>query len=178
MKIRLAGYAPESVVDGPGIRFVLFAQGCEHACPGCHNPQTHDREGGDLVDLAEIFERIKKAKLIRGVTFSGGEPFLQAAPLAQLARQIKALGLGLVTYSGYRFEELYAMAARDKNIRDLLAASDILVDGKYVAEKRDISLAFRGSTNQRLIDVPRSLLAGQAVMWDHEADQADFQVLA
>jgi anaerobic ribonucleoside-triphosphate reductase activating protein len=166
MKIRLAGYAPESVVDGPGIRFVLFAQGCEHNCPGCHNPQTHDREGGDLVDIAEIFERIKKAKLIRGVTFSGGEPYLQAAPLAQLARQVKALGLGLVTYSGYRFEELYAIAARDKNVKDLLAASDILVDGKYMAEKRDISLAFRGSANQRLIDVPRSLLAGQAVEWD------------
>ncbi|MDR7865775.1 MAG: anaerobic ribonucleoside-triphosphate reductase activating protein [Sporomusaceae bacterium] len=172
MKIRLAGYSPESVVDGPGIRFVLFAQGCEHACPGCHNPQTHDREGGDLVDLAEIFERIKKAKLIRGVTFSGGEPYLQAAPLAQLARQVRALGLGLVTYSGYTFEQLYAMAARDKNIRDLLAASDILVDGKYMAGQRDISLAFRGSANQRLIDVPRSLLAGQAVLWE-ELDTGD-----
>ncbi len=172
MKIRLAGYSPESVVDGPGIRFVLFAQGCEHACPGCHNPQTHDKEGGDLVDLAEIFERIKKAKLIRGVTFSGGEPYLQAAPLAQLARQVKALGLGLVTYSGYTFEQLYALAARDKNVKDLLAASDILVDGKYMAGQRDISLAFRGSANQRLIDVPRSLLAGQAVEWD-ELDTGD-----
>ncbi len=166
MKIRLAGYAPESVVDGPGIRFVLFAQGCEHACPGCHNPQTHDKEGGDLVDLAEIFDRIKKAKLIRGVTFSGGEPYLQAAPLAQLARQVKALGLGLVTYSGYTFEQLQTIAARDKNVRDLLAASDILVDGKFMAAQRDTSLAFRGSANQRLIDVPRSLLAGQAVLWE------------
>jgi anaerobic ribonucleoside-triphosphate reductase activating protein len=172
MKIRLAGYAPESVVDGPGIRFVLFAQGCEHGCPGCHNPQTHDKEGGDLVDIAEIFDRIKKAKLIRGVTFSGGEPFLQPAPLAQLARQVKALGLGLVTFSGYRFEELYAMAARDKAVKDLLAASDILVDGKYIAAQRDISLAFRGSANQRLIDVPRSMLAGQAVLWD-ELDTGD-----
>jgi anaerobic ribonucleoside-triphosphate reductase activating protein len=178
MKIRLAGYIPESVVDGPGIRFVLFAQGCQHHCPDCHNPQTHDLNGGDLVDIAAIFERIKKTKLIRGVTFSGGEPFLQAAPLAQLARQIKALGLGLVTFSGYTFEELFALAARDKAVKDLLAASDILVDGKYIAAQRDISLAFRGSANQRLIDVPRSLLAGQAVEWDHEADQADFQVLA
>lgn len=166
MKLRLAGYAPESVVDGPGIRFVLFAQGCDHACPGCHNPQTHDPQGGDLVDTSEIFERIKKARLIRGVTFSGGEPFLQAAPLAQLGRQLRALGLGIVTYSGYLFEELHAMAARDKGVKDLLAVTDILVDGPYRIGLRDTSLAFRGSSNQRLIDVPRSLLAGQAVLWE------------
>ncbi len=172
MKIRLAGFIPESVVDGPGIRFVLFAQGCEHHCPGCHNPQTHDREGGELVDLAEIMGRIKKTKLIRGVTFSGGEPFLQAAPLAQLARQLRALGLGLVTYSGYRFEQLLALGAADKAIRELLAASDILVDGPYMEAKRDLALPFRGSANQRLIDVPRSLLAGQAVEWD-EVDNWD-----
>ncbi len=178
MKIRLAGFLPESVVDGPGIRFVLFAQGCEHHCPGCHNPQTHDLSGGELVDLGEIFDRIKKAKLLRGVTFSGGEPFLQAAALAVLGRQIRALGLGLVTYSGYRFEELLALSARDKAVKDLLAVTDILVDGKYMAGQRDISLAFRGSANQRLVDVPRSLLAGQAVMWDHEGSQAEYKVLA
>ena len=172
MKLRLAGYAPESVVDGPGIRFVLFTQGCDHACPGCHNPQTHDIEGGDLVNTGEIFERIKKARLIRGVTFSGGEPFLQAAPLAHLGRQLRALGLGVVTYSGYLFEELYALAARDKAVKDLLAVTDILVDGPYMMGQRDTSLAFRGSRNQRLIDVPQSLLAGQAVMWD-EVDTGD-----
>ncbi len=172
MKIRLAGYIPESVVDGPGIRFVLFAQGCDHHCPGCHNPQTHARDGGELVDLGEIFDRIKKAKLIRGVTFSGGEPFLQAAPLVQLARQIRALGLGLVTYSGYRFEELLALGGTDKAVRDLLAASDLLVDGPYMEAKRDLGLAFRGSANQRLIDVPRSLIAGQAVEWT-EVDTGD-----
>lgn len=178
MKIRLAGHIPESVVDGPGIRFVLFAQGCQHHCPGCHNPQTHDLGGGDLIDIAEIFDRIKKAKLLRGVTFSGGEPFLQAAPLAQLGRQIRALGLGIVTYSGYRFEELFAMSVHDKNIKDLLAVTEILVDGKYMAGQRDISLAFRGSSNQRLIDVPNSLIAGQAVLYDNEAAQAEFKVLA
>lgn len=176
MKMRLAGFIPESVVDGPGLRFVLFAQGCEHHCPGCHNPQTHDLDGGNLVDLADIFDRIKKTKLIRGVTFSGGEPFLQAAPLVQLARQIRALGLGVMTYSGYRFEELLALAARDKAVKDLLAASDILVDGRFIAAQRDISLAFRGSANQRLLDVPKSLRAGQAVEWVDE--YANFQVLA
>lgn len=178
MKIRLAGHIPESVVDGPGIRFVLFAQGCEHHCPGCHNPATHALDGGDLVEVAEIFDRIKKAKLLRGVTFSGGEPFLQAAPLSVLGRQIRALGLGLVTYSGYTFEELFAMSARDKAVKDLLAVTEILVDGKYMAGQRDISLAFRGSANQRLIDVPRSLLAGQAVEWDHDGSQAEYKVLA
>lgn len=178
MNLRLAGFIPESVVDGPGIRFVLFAQGCEHHCPGCHNPQTHDRDGGELVDSAEIFDRIKKTKLLRGVTFSGGEPFLQAAPLAQLGRQIRALGLGIVTYSGYRFEELLALSARDKAIKDLLSVTEILVDGKYLAAQRDISLPFRGSKNQRLIDVPQSIKTGQAVEWDHDADQAAFKVLA
>jgi anaerobic ribonucleoside-triphosphate reductase activating protein len=172
MKIRLAGFLPESVVDGPGIRFVLFAQGCQHHCPGCHNPQTHALDGGQLVDLAEIFDRIKKAKIIRGVTFSGGEPFLQAVPLAQLARQIRALGLGLVTYSGYTFEQLHALAARDKAVRDLLAATDILVDGPYIEDRRDLGLPFRGSANQRLIHIPRSLLAGQAVEWN-EVDTGD-----
>ncbi len=114
MKIRLAGHIPESINDGPGIRFVLFTQGCKHNCPGCHNPTTHALDGGNLVDSSEILGRIKKAKHIRGVTFSGGEPFLQAAPLALLGRQIRALGLDLVTYSGHTFEELLAMSARDK----------------------------------------------------------------
>lgn len=178
MKLRIAGYAPDSVVDGPGIRFVLFTQGCCHNCEGCHNPKTHDPEGGDLVPLTEIVDRIKKTRLIRGVTFSGGEPFLQAAGLVQLARQLRALGLNIITYSGFTFEQLLEKAAQDKAVKDLLSLSDILVDGPYVHTQRDLGLAFRGSRNQRLIDLPRSLRAGQAVEWDPEDDIAEVKVLA
>lgn len=178
MKLRIAGYAPDSVVDGPGIRFVLFTQGCCHDCEGCHNPKTHDPDGGDLLALSEIVDRIKKTKLIRGVTFSGGEPFLQAAGLVQLARQLRALGLNIVTYSGFTFEQLLDMSAGDKAVRDLLALSDILVDGPYDHTQRDLSLAFRGSRNQRLIDLRRSLQAGQAVEWDTEGEIAPVKVLA
>jgi anaerobic ribonucleoside-triphosphate reductase activating protein len=178
MKLRIAGYAPDSVVDGPGIRFVLFTQGCCHDCEGCHNPKTHDPEGGDLVAISDIVDRIKKTRLIRGVTFSGGEPFLQAAALVQLARQLRALGLNIVTYSGFTFEQLLEKAAQDKAVKDLLSLSDILVDGPYVQAKRDLSLAFRGSRNQRLVDLRRSLKAGQAVEWDPEGDIAEVKVLA
>ena len=176
MQIRLAGYLPESIVDGPGVRFVLFTQGCEHNCPGCHNPQTHALDGGRLVDAAEIFERIKKARHIRGVTISGGEPFLQAGPVSRLVRQLRALGLHITTYTGYLFEELVAMGARDKGVKDLLAGTDLSVDGPFVLAQRDLGLAFRGSRNQRLIDVPLSLVAGQAVMWENR--ESEVRVLA
>lgn len=178
MRLRIAGYTPDSVVDGPGIRFVIFTQGCLHNCEGCHNPKTHDPEGGDLVPVSEIVDRIKKTRLIRGVTFSGGEPFLQAAALVQLARQLRALGLNIVTYSGFTFERLLEMAAKDKAVKDLLALSDILVDGPYVHAQRDLGLAFRGSRNQRLVNLRASLKAGQAVEWDPEDDIAEVKVLA
>jgi len=165
MEIRIAGVTRESVVDGPGLRFVIFVQGCPHHCPECHNPQTHDPAGGTLTTTEVLWEMINATKLIRGVTFSGGEPFMQAKPLAELARKIKQEGLNIVTYTGFTYEQLLAIALRQLAVRDLLHLTDILVDGPYVAAKRDLSLAFRGSSNQRLIDVPKSLAAGKVVLW-------------
>ncbi len=165
MKLRLAGIVPESVVDGPGIRLSLFFQGCSHRCPGCHNPETHDPAGGIEVDSAELLARVKGARGIDGVTFSGGEPFEQAAGLAGLAEEIRSLGLNLVIYSGFTFEALLRKSESDPYIRRLLEAGMLLIDGPYSEEERDLTLPFRGSRNQRLIDLPRSLEEGAAVEW-------------
>lgn len=171
MQLRIAGITDESVVDGPGIRMVIFTQGCPHHCPGCHNPETHDPHGGSLVDTDKLLAIVRQAKrkLVRGVTFSGGEPFLQAAPLVALAKAVKQEGLDVVTYSGYYLEQLLVLAARHRDIRDLLAQTDLLVDGPYIAAERDLRLAFRGSRNQRLIDMPASLAAGRPVLWRDKA---------
>ncbi|NLJ76759.1 MAG: anaerobic ribonucleoside-triphosphate reductase activating protein [Peptococcaceae bacterium] len=163
MEIRIAGIVRESVVDGPGFRFVVFTQGCCHCCPGCHNPDTWDPRGGDLVRTAELLARIKKEKLIKGVTFSGGEPFLQAGPLAQLGRQIKTLRLDIITYTGYTWEELQTLAFRDRDVEGLILVSDYIVDGPFIRGERDFELPFRGSRNQRIIDVQSTMSQGKVV---------------
>ncbi|HHW41532.1 MAG TPA: anaerobic ribonucleoside-triphosphate reductase activating protein [Syntrophomonadaceae bacterium] len=163
MKLRISGYDKESVVDGPGIRFVIFTQGCPHHCDGCHNPETWDFTGGREVEEDEVLEMIRSSRLIKGVTFSGGEPFAQPGPLASLGRRIKEMGLDIVTYTGYTFEEILKKSRRDQDIRDLLEVSDLLVDGRYIREERDLSLAFRGSRNQRVIKVAESLNAGKVI---------------
>lgn len=166
MKLRLAGTVQESIVDGPGIRLALYVQGCPHGCPGCHNPETHDPAGGTEVGTAELLAQIKGARGIDGVTFSGGEPFAQAAPLAALAGQIRSLGLNLVLYSGFTFEALLQRGkAGDRFVMQLLRAGMLLVDGPYIRGERDLTLPFRGSRNQRLIDLPCSLENGAAVEW-------------
>ncbi|WP_346354572.1 anaerobic ribonucleoside-triphosphate reductase activating protein [Azotosporobacter soli] len=161
MKIRIAGITPESVVDGPGIRLVFFMQGCVHDCPGCHNPATHDLTGGREIDVAELIDQLQEAKLIRGITLSGGEPFLQAEALLPLVQAAKERGLTVTAYSGYRFEELQAKTAAAA----LLQYIDLLIDGRFIQEQRDLKLAFRGSANQRLVDVMKSLQQGQTVAW-------------
>lgn len=165
MEIRIAGITRESVVDGPGIRLVIFTQGCPHDCPGCQNPETHDPTAGKLMDSSDIITLIERSRLIRGVTFSGGEPFLQAAALAELAVAVRHYGMDIVTYSGFLFEKLADWATRDAAISALLHQTDILIDGPFRKEERDLRLAFRGSRNQRLIDVPKSLAAGCVVLW-------------
>ncbi len=160
MKLRIAGMTEESVVDGPGIRFVVYGQGCLHACPGCHNPETQALEAGSLVSLEEITEKIEKNPLLDGVTFSGGEPFLQAKAFAQLAELVKPRGLNLVTYTGYTFETLLKQSRRDLNCYRLLKSTDLLIDGPYLQEKRDLNLLYRGSYNQRIINIPRTLSSG------------------
>ncbi|MBR4304170.1 MAG: anaerobic ribonucleoside-triphosphate reductase activating protein [Clostridia bacterium] len=156
-ELRIAGVVPESIVDGPGFRFTVFTQGCPHHCEGCHNPNTHDFSGGEVVDTDTLWERIKKDILLSGVTFSGGEPFEQAGNLLDLARKIKGAKLELAAYSGYTFDELVA-AGGDK--LELLKLCDVLVDGRFVLAQRSLMLRFRGSKNQRLIDVQRSLSEG------------------
>lgn len=104
--IRLYGTAPDSIVDGPGLRYAVFVQGCSHGCPGCHNPDSQPCAGGTVRAIADVVAEIAANKLVQGVTISGGEPFEQAAACAALARQVRELGLDVWTYSGYRYEQL------------------------------------------------------------------------
>lgn len=162
MMLRIAGTVNDSIVDGPGIRFTIFTQGCPHNCKGCHNPQTHDFEGGTLVDTDELLEKIKSNPLLDGVTFSGGEPFYQAHVLAELGSQIKQLGLNIVTYTGYTFEHLYEHRS-ENGWGELLAVTDHLIDGPFILEQKDWEIKFRGSSNQRYIDCQASLKEGRAI---------------
>lgn len=159
--LRIAGTVNDSIVDGDGIRFTIFTQGCPHHCEGCHNPQTHDFNGGTVVNTDELLEKIKQNPLLDGVTFSGGEPFCQAHELAVLGEKIKSLGLNITTYTGYTFEELYTGNNVDWN--ELLAVTDILIDGRFIPELKDWTIKFRGSSNQRYIDCQKSLKEGMAV---------------
>ena len=151
--IRLAGIVRESIVDGPGIRFTVFCQGCPHACEGCHNPETHDFAGGKDISIERLLEEIDKDKLLAGVTFSGGEPFCQAEAFACLGRGVKERGLNITVFSGYTLEELQDMAVQRADVRELLELTDILIDGPFINELRDLTLQFRGSSNQRVIDM-------------------------
>lgn len=160
---RLAGIIRESIVDGPGIRFVVFVQGCPHHCKDCHNPQTWPFEGGKLTDTGRVAEEIKKNPLLAGVTISGGEPFCQAEAMAEVARDVHDLGLNVITYTGYLYEQLFDKAKNDEGTLHLLEGTDILIDGPFVAEQRSYELHFRGSANQRAIDVNKSMAAGRVV---------------
>ncbi len=149
MKIRIAGIVPESYVDGEGIRFAIFMQGCLRNCAGCHNPETHALNGGKIIDTDEIITAIKKDPLLTGITLSGGEPLLQIAPALELAKTAKNLGLNVWLYTGYKFEEITSDAD------ELLKFVDVVVDGEYIEELRDLELDFRGSKNQRIIYLRR-----------------------
>lgn len=156
-QIRVAGIVEDSIVDGPGLRLTIFAQGCEHHCPGCHNPQTHDPKGGDLRDLADIKSLIANNPLCSGVTLSGGEPLLQAEACAELAEFSQGLDKNVWLYSGYTWENLLEMGKKNPSIEKLLQNTDVLVDGPYLEKERSLRLLFRGSFNQRIIDVKSSL---------------------
>jgi anaerobic ribonucleoside-triphosphate reductase activating protein len=165
MRLNLAGIAYDSVTDGPGIRMVLFAQGCRHRCPGCHNPGTWDFAGGTSYDLRELHSLIGKYGYMDGVTFSGGEPFHQAKPLALLGRKIKEAGYNIVTYTGFYMEEILAHSRQSGAWLDLLKVTDILIDGPYLQDQRDPRLLFCGSANQRILHVPATLRTGKPVAW-------------
>jgi len=164
MNVRVAGVIPESVVDGPGIRSVIFAQGCPRHCPGCHNPETIDPCGGKIMQDQEIIRIVEKTKLLNGVTFSGGEPFLQAEAFVKMGYRFKEKGLNIMTYTGYTWEELLSLGKTKPEVLDLLSVSDYLVDGPYLESQKDLTLAFRGSKNQRVIDVKQSLGKLQVIL--------------
>ena len=152
--LRISGIIKDSIVDGPGLRFVVFTQGCKHACLGCHNPQTHDLNGGYDIGIDELNELLTEQKLIRGVTLSGGEPFLQAEFLANIAKKIHTLGLNVWSYTGYTYEDL--LKRNDSHQIELLNNIDVLVDGAFVLKERNLTLKFRGSNNQRVIDLNKT----------------------
>ncbi len=162
-KLRIAGIIRESIVDGPGIRFVIFAQGCTHNCPGCHNPDTHDVNGGYNVSIDTIIEEIKKNPLLSGVTFSGGDPFLQAKSFSELAKKIHELGLNVISYTGYTIEQLINGINKNPDWKNLLLQTDTLVDGPFILDRKSLSLKFMGSSNQRIIDPKKSLKSGYAI---------------
>lgn len=168
--LRLAGVVRESIVDGPGIRFTVFAQGCPHHCKGCHNESTLDFNGGIVTEIATILKEIEKNPLLTGVTFSGGEPFCQAEGFVALAREIKERGLHIVTFSGYRYEELMELAGmpgpEGEAVSNLLELTDMLIDGRFELALRDLTLCFRGSQNQRLIDMNKTRETGKIVLDD------------
>lgn len=169
MKIRLASsLTQDSIVDGPGLRTVLWTQGCLHACPGCHNPDTHDLNAGMEVDVQDVIAKMREIKLQKGITLSGGEPFLQPEPLLLIAKEAKELGWDVWSYTGFRYEWLLDKRnPRYEANRALLEYVDVLVDGKFVLEKKDFRLKFRGSSNQRVIDVRKSL-ENNSVEWMQE----------
>jgi len=151
--IRVFGIVKESIVDGPGMRFVIFVQGCSHSCRGCHNPNSHDIVGGKPAQLSKIWEEIVENPLINGITFSGGEPFIWASELSQIGEAARQIGLDVMTYTGYTYTDLLTMAKADAGIKSLLSVSNYLVDGRYIEEERDLTLKFRGSRNQKIYDI-------------------------
>lgn len=164
LQFRLAGIVKETIVDGPGLRLTVYVQGCTHHCPGCHNPHTHSIHGGMLESIDAVMEAVTSNPLLDGITLSGGEPFLQPLACAELARRAKAIGLHVMTYTGFTFERITAKQNAVRGWRELLENTDILADGRFLLHRRNLLLRFRGSDNQRLIDVAASLRCGTTVV--------------
>ncbi len=156
----LSGIVSDSIVDGPGIRTTIFSQGCPHHCPGCHNPETWAFGCGTPMDTDSIVQIVRSNPLCRGVTFSGGEPFAQAEDFAELASALKDLGYEVASYTGFTFEELLQGSPEQKKLLEYI---DILIDGPFLLSEKSLEIAFRGSKNQRILDVPKSLATGMAV---------------
>lgn len=164
MKIRLAGLVPESIVDGPGYRFAVFVQGCPHNCPGCHNPKTHDFEGGYEADTADVIAKLGGNPLVRGVTLTGGEPMMQPQALCDIAQAAKERGMNVWCYTGYTLEALLERGNPEQ--MRLLEQVDVLVDGPYLSHERSLDLLYCGSSNQRLIDMKRTRETGEICLYE------------
>ena len=165
MKIRIASPLQcDSIVDGEGIRIVLWTQGCSHNCEGCHNPQTHSFNEGTLVEVEDIINQIKEFEFQDGITFSGGDPFFQPEACSIIAKYAKENNLNVWCYTGFLFEELVNLSAKNIHIKEFLDTIDILIDGPFKIEERDFNVKFRGSRNQRIIDVPSSLKENKTIL--------------
>lgn len=162
--IQLSGRVQQSIVDGPGLRYTIFTQGCPHACPGCHNPETWSFKGGTTVAVSTLVKEMESNPLLQGVTFSGGEPLSRPGELLPLAKAVKDMGKNIVCYTGYTFEELLELQKENTALAQLLPYIDMLIDGRYEQDKRDLTLLFRGSSNQRILNLPASLEKGAVVL--------------
>ena len=165
MEIRVAGIVNDSIVDGPGLRLTVFTQGCPHHCPMCHNPETHDFLGGTVQNTNDIVRLILENPLLDGITLSGGEPFAQPQACAQIAREAHAAGLNVWCYSGYTVEKL--MECDEPDWKELLESIDVLVDGPFIYGLRTLDKRFRGSSNQRILNVPETMIHKTAVLSEY-----------
>ena len=176
--IRLAAdLQSDSIVDGPGLRTVIWTQGCAHHCKECQNPQTWDFNGGGLVPIDAVLEAIDELECQTGITFSGGDPMYQPESCNKIAKYCKDKGYNIWVYTGFTYEELIKMSKTKPIYKEFLSNIDVLVDGRFVIAERDLSLLFRGSRNQRLIDVPKTLSSNKIVLFDEYAynEQKSFE---
>lgn len=174
MEIRLAApLQSDSIVDGEGIRAVVWTQGCLHNCPGCHNPETFSFEGGYLVDMEEIKQDISNLVGHNGVTFSGGDPMFQPEQLRELAKHVKSLGMNVWVYTGFTYEALI----KDEKRKKALDYIDVLVDGPFLIKLFSLDLFYKGSSNQRIIDVQETLKQNQVVVIEKYKGKKDFSPL-
>lgn len=174
MKIRLASdLQPDSIVDGPGIRTVIWTQGCSHNCPGCHNPLTHDFSGGFLIDIEEVKDELKKLEGQDGITLSGGDPLFQKKACLEICKYAKELGLNVWCFTGFLFENL----VEDQDALALLNYIDVLVDGKFIMAEKSLNLYYKGSRNQRIIDVKKSLENKKVVLVPEYEEERSYERL-
>ncbi len=163
--IRLFGKVAESIVDGPGIRYAIFCQGCYHHCEGCHNPESHAIDGGEIYQIEQLIQEIKENPLLDGITLSGGEPMLQALACLEIIKAARNLKLPVMMYTGYVYEQVDSLLPEQK---ELFFSCDSVVDGRFEKEQRSLSLYYRGSKNQRIIDIKKSLEDNKCIV--HEID--------
>ena len=160
--LRVLSIVPGTSVDGPGLRTSIYFAGCAHKCEGCHNPQSWDFAGGKKMTVSEIVRIVEENGF--NVTFSGGDPLYQIPALTKLAGELKLRGYDIWCYTGFQFEQL----REDSSMAELLPMLDVIVDGPFVLQQRDLTLLFRGSANQRIIEVGETLRCGVISLWQEE----------
>lgn len=161
--MKISGIVEESIVDGPGIRFTVFFQGCTHNCYKCHNPDTHDINNGKEMSVDEIINKLKDVPYTDGVTLSGGDPLMQIEECIELCKKIKQMDLNIMVYTGYTYENLLKMSNK---YQELFNYIDYLVDGPFIYSLLDLTLKYKGSSNQRIIDIKETIKQNKIVIAD------------